>query len=163
MRHAITPCAAALAFLVTGCSDDGESSGHEQGPRTLIVPTVVTRVVVQAPDGRVLKRIDGSGEIQRILGFLQTHREGWRYSDSGFPTPPLELFFYSGDQRLGRFGISCAWYFERPGTSRATWRQKTTSLCGGLMPLTEIGIPCLIYSACPIFVLKARRAHDQKT
>jgi hypothetical protein len=112
MRHAIALCAAALAFLVTGCSDDGESSGHEQGPRTLIVPTVVTRVVVQAPDGRVLKRIDGSGEIQRILGFLQTHREGWRYSDSGFPTPPLELLFYSGDQRLGRFGISCAWYFE---------------------------------------------------
>jgi hypothetical protein len=112
MRRAIAPRAAALVFLLAGCSDDGESPGYDTRPRTLIVPTNVTRVVIQAPDCRVLKQIDDSSVVQRILGFLRTHREGWRYSDSGFPTPPLELFFYSGDQRLGRFGISCAWYFE---------------------------------------------------
>ena len=123
MRRAI---AAVLAFLVVSCSDegDGDSSASEQGARTLKVPTGVTRVNVQAPNGRVLKQVDGSDDIRRILDFLQAHREGWRYSDSGFPTPPLELFFYCGDQRLGHFGISCAWYFESDLASEDHFTQR---------------------------------------
>ena len=112
MRHAIIALFAASALLIASCSDDGESSGYDTRPHVLKVPQGVTRVEVRAPDGRALKQIDGSDDIRRILDFLQAHRKGWRYSDSGFPTPPLEFFFYSGDQRLGRFGISCAWYFE---------------------------------------------------
>jgi hypothetical protein len=106
MQHARARLGIALALLLaTSCSERDQR-------RTLKIPTNVTRIVVQASDGRVLKQIDSPGGIQRILGFLEAHRKGWRYSDSGFPTPPLELFFYSGDHRLGRFGISCAWYFE---------------------------------------------------
>jgi hypothetical protein len=52
----------------------------------------------------VLKHLNTSADIQRVLNFLASHRSGWRYSESGYPTPPLELFFYRGDQRIGRFG-----------------------------------------------------------
>ena len=112
MRRAVIAFAAASAFFVASCSDDGEGSGYDTRPHVLNIPRGVTRVEVRAPDGRVLKQLDDSDGIRRILDFLQAHREGWRYSDSGFPTPPLELFFYSGDQRLGRFGVSCGWDFE---------------------------------------------------
>jgi hypothetical protein len=114
MRPATVAFAATLAFILTGCSDDGdgESSAAEQGPRTLKAPTDVTRVDIQSPDGRVLKRADSSADIQRILGFLESHRAGWLYSHSGFPTPPLKLFFYKADRCLGHFGVSCGFYFE---------------------------------------------------
>jgi hypothetical protein len=114
MRHAIAAFAAAVSFILTSCSDDGESPPlTREWSRTLEIPRNVTRIDVHTGyDGPVSKRIDSSADIQRILGFLDAHRRGWRYSDSGFPTPRLELFFYSGDQRLGRFGISCACYLE---------------------------------------------------
>jgi hypothetical protein len=84
-------------------------------PSTLTLPTDTTRIDVTAPDGRVLKQITSSNDIQRVLGFLASHQRHWEYSNTGFPTPPLELFFYRGDQRLGRFGPSCdggTWFFE---------------------------------------------------
>jgi hypothetical protein len=103
--------AAILAF--SGCGPDDGELAPPNPPRLLTVPTNVTRIDVhKGYDGPMLKQIDSSPDIQRIVDFLASHRNGWRYSDSGFPTPPVELFFYSGDQRLGRFGISCAWYFE---------------------------------------------------
>ena len=54
--------------------------------------------------GRVLKQVVSSSEIERVVAFRASHRQHWEYSNTGFPTPPLELFFYRGDQRLGRFG-----------------------------------------------------------
>jgi hypothetical protein len=73
-------------------------------PRNLTLPLDVTRIDVTAPDGRVLKQVVSSAEIQRVVAFLASHRHHGEYSNTGFPTPPLELFFYRGDQRLGRFG-----------------------------------------------------------
>ena len=84
----------------------------ERDVRTLRVPTNVSRIEVHAPDGRMLKQIVSSGEIQRVLAFLESHRKHWEYSNTGFPTPPLELLFYRLDQRLGqlgagRYGAAC--------------------------------------------------------
>jgi hypothetical protein len=96
-----------LLLFATGCSDDRV--------RTLTVPSGVTRINVQTGDGRVLKQIDSSTDIQRVLEFLASRPRHWEYSDSGFPTPPLEIFFYHAEERLGRFGASCnggIWFFE---------------------------------------------------
>lgn len=73
-------------------------------PVSLPVPTDITRIDVTSGDGRVLKQFKTSADIQRILNFLTSHRSGWRYSESGYPTPPVELFFYAGDKRMGTFG-----------------------------------------------------------
>jgi hypothetical protein len=96
---------AVTLLIMTSCS-------NRDRVETLKVPTNVTRIEVQALDHRVLKQFASSADVQRILRFLESHRKGWRYSESGFPTPPLELFFYAGDERIGRFGISCGYYFE---------------------------------------------------
>lgn len=116
--------------LATSCSENVRS------PHTLRVPTNITRIDVQAPDGRVLKRIDSSGAIQRVISFLLSRRKQWRYTDMGFPTPPLELLFYRGDQRLGRFGA---------GRYRADCRDPTPGYFesdlprDGQLPLYDIG------------------------
>src|SRR5262249_24218649 len=80
------------------------SRSHRYDPVSLPLPTNITRVDVTGSDGHVLKQINTSADIQRVLNFLASHRSGWRYSESGYPTPPLELLFYRGDQRAGRFG-----------------------------------------------------------
>src|SRR5213079_1406688 len=54
--------------------------------------------------GRLLKQVDRPADIARIVAFLASHRAGWKYSNMGSPTPPVELLFYSGEKRLGRFG-----------------------------------------------------------
>jgi hypothetical protein len=98
--------AAATILVVSGCDPEDGELAPPNAPKTLTLPTYVTRIDVHTKyDEEILKRIDSSTDIQRVLDFLASHREGWLYSDSGFPTPPLELSFYSGDQRLGRFGI----------------------------------------------------------
>jgi hypothetical protein len=100
-------------LLPTGCSDR---------VRTLTIPPGVTRIDVHAGyDGPMIKRIDSSADTQRVLAFLAKHRKHWEYSDSGFATPSLEIYFYRGDERLGRFGASCdggTWFFESELTSK---------------------------------------------
>jgi hypothetical protein len=96
---------AAISMVIfSGCGPEDGEPAPPAPPRTLTSPTNVTRVDVSAPDGRMLKQIGSRPEIERILAFLASHRSGWKYSNVGFPTPPVELFFYSGDHRLGRFG-----------------------------------------------------------
>jgi hypothetical protein len=95
--------AIAMAIL-SGCGPDDGEPAPPSPPRALVLPTNVTRIDVNAPDGRVLKQVDSPSDIARIVAFLASHRSGWKYSNTGFPTPPVELFFYSGDKRLGRFG-----------------------------------------------------------
>jgi hypothetical protein len=98
---------AVLAFAMTTLAACGPEEGEQAPPsvpKTLTLPTDVTRIDVTTPDGRVLNQVVSSAEIQHVLGFLASHRKHWEYSNEGFPTPPLELFFYRGDQRLGRFG-----------------------------------------------------------
>ena len=94
-------------LLPIGCSDRG---------RTLTIPPGVTRIDVHSGyDSPMIKRIDSSADIQRVLAFLANHRKHWVYSDSGLATPSVEIYFYRGDERLGRFGASYnagVWYFE---------------------------------------------------
>lgn len=112
MRAQLAAAAIAILFLSACDSENGELA-EPNPPKTLKPPSDVTRIDVHTGDDRgVHKGIESPTDIQRIVDFLASHREGWLYSDSGFPSPPLELFFYSGDQPAGRFGISCAWYFE---------------------------------------------------
>ena len=116
MQRIVTLVALSLmSSLVVGCTRG------RYDPVSLPIPTNVTRIDVKSSDGRVLKQLDSSADIQRVLGFLRSHRSGWRYSESGYPTPSLELFFYRGDQLIGRFGacrirtdcgISAAGWFE---------------------------------------------------
>jgi hypothetical protein len=88
---------------LSACDPEGEVMPPSV-PRTLTLPTNVTRIDVLAPDAHVLKQIDAPTDIARVLSFLAMHRAGWKASHMGFPTPPVELFFHRGDQRLGRFG-----------------------------------------------------------
>ena len=103
MRVRFLVAAIAMAIFPSCSPDDGEPAPPST-PRTLTLPANVTRIDVAAPDGRVLKQLDSPSDIARVVAFLASHRSGWKYSNTGFPTPPVELFFYSGDKRLGRFG-----------------------------------------------------------
>src|SRR5690242_11020488 len=82
--------AAATILVFSGCDPEDGELAPPNPPKTLTLPTNVTRIDVHTGyDGEILKRIDSSTDIQRVLDFLASHREGWLYSDSGFPTPPL--------------------------------------------------------------------------
>lgn len=70
----------------------------------LTPPTSITRIDVIGSGEQVLKRIESSGDIQRISTFVAEHRAGWTQPWAGVPVPQIRVYFYDGDRYVGRFG-----------------------------------------------------------
>ena len=68
----------------------------------------VTRIEVKAwPDGKQVRMIDDPTEVRRVVGFVDEHGRGWggRADWAGVPGPQVAVYFYSGSQFKGQFGV----------------------------------------------------------
>ena len=96
--------AALFVVILPGCDPDDGELAPPHPPRRLTLPENVNRIDISAPDGHMLRRIDGSNHIAMVFAFLARHQTGWEYSNLGFPTAPLTAFFYRGDRCVGQIG-----------------------------------------------------------
>jgi hypothetical protein len=89
-----------VAFAVLCTSLAGCGRGH-----TVAQLSKVTRVEITDRNTRVLKRIEDTGEISRIVNFVDHHREGWTTPLADIPIPRVHADFYDGAAFLAGFGV----------------------------------------------------------
>jgi hypothetical protein len=65
----------------------------------------VTRVEIVDRDTRVLKRIEDTGEIFRIVSFVNYQRKGWTVPEGEIPIPRVHADLYDGPTMLAGFGV----------------------------------------------------------
>jgi hypothetical protein len=65
----------------------------------------VTRVEIVDRDTRVLKRIEDTGEIFRIVSFVNYQSKGWTVPEGEIPIPRVHADLYDGPTMLAGFGV----------------------------------------------------------
>jgi hypothetical protein len=116
LRYAIGSAAVLLAVIVFMSLSQGVSMEV-----SALNPDAVTRVevVFQLRPELKPKEIVDSGEIAKVVAFVNAHRNGWQKPAFEAPISQVIAWFFVGERQERGFGVGSNFFWTQPNSTQA--------------------------------------------